>query len=135
MSTQSDKDGSQLPGTAAVASQQGKHVARQIKRQLRGDATEPFVYRDLGQMATIGRASAVCHLGKLQFGGYAAWLTWLFLHLILLVGHENRILVSMQWSWNYWTRNRSARLITAKIPRATTQTDDTTSPSASTTSS
>ena len=107
-------NGDSLPGTAAVASQQGKHVAAQIKRQLDGKETQSFVYRDLGQMATIGRASAVCDLGKLQFSGYPAWLTWLFLHLLLLVGHENRILVSMQWCWNYLTRNRSARLITAK---------------------
>ncbi len=133
MSTLTAADGSQLPGTAAVASQQGKHVARQIRRQLQGNPTKPFVYRDLGQMATIGRSSAVCHLGKLQFGGYPAWLTWLFLHLILLVGHENRILVSLQWFWNYWTRNRSARLITEPFPPANTPTID--SSSASTISS
>jgi NADH dehydrogenase len=117
MASQADADGNVLPGTAAVAGQQGRHVARQIQRRIDGKSTIPFKYRDLGEMATIGRASAVCHIGKLQYGGYLAWLTWLFLHLILLVGHENRVLVSMQWFWNYWTRNRSARLITGSRKR------------------
>ena len=63
-------------------------------------------------MATIGRAAAVCDLGKIQLSGYPAWITWLLLHLVLLIGFQNRILVLLQWAWNYWTRNRSARLIT-----------------------
>lgn len=101
-----------LPGTAPVAIQQGKFVARQICRQRKGLATESFRYKDRGQMATIGRSSAVCDLGWLRFGGFPAWLAWLLLHLVLLIGFQNRLLVLMQWGWNYFTRNRAARLIT-----------------------
>jgi NADH dehydrogenase len=63
-------------------------------------------------MATIGRAAAVAHIGPLRFNGYLAWLAWLFLHLMYVVRFENRVLVLIQWAWNYITRNRSARLIT-----------------------
>lgn len=101
-----------LPGLAPVAMQQGAYVARRIGRQLRGKETPPFRYRDWGTMAVIGRASAVAQLGRLRLHGYLAWLVWLFIHLINLVEFENRILVLIQWGWNYFTRNRSARLIT-----------------------
>jgi len=101
-----------LPAVAPVAIQQGQHVARQITRRLNNLPAEPFRYIDRGSMATIGRAAAVAVLGGWHLTGFLAWLAWLFVHLMLLVGHENRILVFVQWAWNYWTRNRSARLIT-----------------------
>jgi NADH dehydrogenase len=67
-------------------------------------------------MATIGRNAAVADLGGVRFGGYLAWLAWLFIHLLYLVEFENRLLVLLQWGWNYFTRNRAARLITGPNP-------------------
>jgi NADH dehydrogenase len=101
-----------LPGVAPVAVQQGRHVADQIAGSLRGQAPAPFVYRDRGTMATIGRAQAVAVLGRFHFVGFSAWLMWLFVHLLNLNQTENRILVLLQWAWSYFTFNRSARLIT-----------------------
>ena len=101
-----------LPGVAPVASQQGAYVAKLIQRRLRGESTAPFKYIDRGNMATIGRAAAVAQVGNWKFSGFFAWLTWLFVHLFFLIGFQNRLLVMMQWAWNYFTRNRAARLIT-----------------------
>ena len=113
-----------LPGVAPVAIQQGRYVATVIKNRLSGKRTEPFRYKDRGSMATIGRAAAVADIGPLHFGGFLAWLAWLFVHLILLIGFENRLLVLTQWAWNYITRNRSARLITGpNAARSTPRTD------------
>ncbi len=105
-------DGQPLPGVAPVAMQQGRHVARAIVARLSGRPTRPFRYFHKGSLATIGRAAAVADFGRLRFGGYPAWLAWLFIHLMYLVEFENRLLVFVQWAWNYFTRNRSARLIT-----------------------
>jgi NADH dehydrogenase len=106
------KDGTPLPGVAQVAIQEGRYAARLVAARLRNHSLPPFRYRDLGSMATIGRAAAVAQIGKLRLSGYPAWLVWLFIHLTWLVQFENRILVLVQWAWNYLTRNRSARLIT-----------------------
>lgn len=106
------KTGNPLPGVAPVAMQQGRYAARLIKKRLRGRASPPFRYKDRGSMSVIGRSSAVAQIGKLQLHGTPAWLAWLFIHLIYLVEFENRLLVLLQWAWNYFTRNRSARLIT-----------------------
>lgn len=103
--------GEPLPGVAPVAIQQGRYVADTIGRRLRGEATRPFHYFNRGELATIGRAAAVANFGRLRFSGYPAWLLWLFVHLMYLVGFENRLLVFVQWAWNYVTRNRGARLI------------------------
>lgn len=105
-------DGRTLPGVAPVAMQQGAYAARLIRRRLCGQETPPFRYRDRGSMAVIGRSAAVAQVGKLRLHGFPAWLAWLFVHLIYLVEFENRILVLLQWGWDYFTRNRSARLIT-----------------------
>src|SRR5947209_2001043 len=94
--------------------QEGQYVAGLIERRLRGEAPLTFHYRDYGSMATIGRARAVADLGWVRFDGYLAWLAWLFIHLLYLIEFENRLLVLMQWAWNYVTRNRSARLITGE---------------------
>jgi NADH dehydrogenase len=75
---------------------------------------EPFHYRDRGSMATIGRNAAVAELWGLQFGGFLAWLAWLFVHLVKLIEFQNRLLVLVQWAGNYVTRNRSARLVTGE---------------------
>jgi len=104
--------GSPLPGVAQVAMQQGAYAARLIQDRLRGQSTPPFRYRDYGTMATIGRNAAVAEVFGFRFAGYLAWLAWLCIHLVQLVHFENRLLVFAQWAWNYFTFNRSARLIT-----------------------
>jgi len=111
--------GKALPGVAAVACQQGNYVANQIWRRILGRSKQPFRYRDLGSLATIGRANAVADFGWLQFSGFPAWLAWLFIHLVLLVEFQSRVLVLIQWAFNYFTRGRSARLITGEEEHAT----------------
>ncbi|MCB0077163.1 MAG: NAD(P)/FAD-dependent oxidoreductase [Anaerolineales bacterium] len=107
-----DEQGEPLPQVAQVAIQGASHVARQIERQMRGQPMRDFRYRDLGMMATIGRHAAVTELPtKLRFTGFLAWLAWLFLHLMYLVGFRNRLNVFINWMWNYFTYDRSARLI------------------------
>lgn len=112
LATVRGRDGAPLPGVAPVAMQQGRYVARLIHARLRGRSLPPFRYFHKGSLATIGRAAAVADFGRLRFGGYPAWLAWLFVHLMYVVEFENRLLVFVQWAWNYVTRNRSARLIT-----------------------
>jgi NADH dehydrogenase len=107
-----DQSGKPLPGLAPVAIQQGRYVARVVKWRFGGQAPGEFVYKDHGQMSTIGRAAAVAQIGKLRMSGFVAWLAWLLVHLLQLVGFQNRVLVFIQWAGNYLTRNRAARLIT-----------------------
>ncbi len=111
-------DGRALPGVAPVAIQQGRYVARVIQARLRGETRPPFEYRDRGSLATIGRAAAVADFGWLRVSGLPAWLLWLFVHLINLVEFQNRLLVLLQWAWNYFTWNRAARLITQETADA-----------------
>jgi len=107
-----EQEGRPLPGLAPVAMQQGTHAARQIQRRLlEGQPTQPFRYVDRGTMATIGRAAAVADLRGLHLSGFTAWLMWLFVHLMYLVGFRNRLLVFVQWMWNYFTYRRGVRLI------------------------
>jgi NADH dehydrogenase len=108
----STPNGDALPGIAPVAMQQGSYVSKAIMRRLAGRAVEPFRYRNRGNLATIGRAAAVADLGPLQFNGLPAWVAWLFVHLMYLVGFQNRVLVLVQWAFHYFTHNRGARLIT-----------------------
>lgn len=105
-------DGQPLPGVAQVAIQQGTWAARVITARLAGRTVPAFRYRDWGFMATIGRHAAVADLLGVRFSGFPAWLTWLFIHLMKMVGFANRVLVLVQWAWSYFTLNRSARLIT-----------------------
>lgn len=107
-----DAQGRPYPGVAPVAIQQGKFVANSIRAKLKYRSVEPFRYHDYGNMATIGRSAAIAQLGRWKFRGRIAWLLWLFIHLIQIVRFENRLLVLIQWAWNYLTFNRSARLIT-----------------------
>ncbi len=104
-----------LPGVAPVAIQQGEYVGRRIARILKGAPnSDPFRYRDKGNMATIGRSHAIVESGRWRLSGRLAWLTWLFIHILYLSRFENRVLVLFQWFWNYVTRNRTARLITGE---------------------
>jgi len=112
-------DGRLLPQLAPVAQQAGRHVARQIRRRHRGLETEPFTYSDKGTMATIGRRAAVAQLPfGVQLRGTLAWLMWLLLHIVTLVGFRNRVSVLINWAWNYVTWDRAARLITEPAPLA-----------------
>ena len=108
-----DAEGQLLPQLAPVAQQAGRHVARQIRRRHRDLDTQPFRYTDKGTMATIGRRAAVAQLPLgLQFRGTLAWLMWLGLHIMTLVGFRNRVSVLVNWAWSYLTWDRAARIIT-----------------------
>jgi NADH:ubiquinone reductase (H+-translocating) len=112
-----DRNGNLLPGLAAVAVQHGKYVARVIARRVAGRrAPGPFRYRDLGTLAIIGRSRAVANLGRVQLRGLPAWLFWSLVHLFLLAGFRNRMVVYLNWSWAWFTYGRGARLITG-VPR------------------
>jgi NADH dehydrogenase len=106
------QDGKQLPGLAPVAMQEGRYVADLLVRKLRGEAMPPFHYFDKGTLATIGRNHAVAQLGKLHVSGFPAWFLWVFVHLMYIVEFENRLLIFVEWVYNYLTFNRGARLIT-----------------------
>ena len=110
----SHQNGKPLPGVAPVAMQQGQYVAAQIQQQLTGNSLIPFRYFDRGSLAVIGRNAAVVDLGFIKFSGFLAWLTWVFVHIYFLVEFDNKLVVMMQWAWNYWTRKRGARLITGE---------------------
>ena len=107
-------DAQPLPGTSPVAMQQGRFVARQIARDIEGQAREIFHYRDKGIMATIGRSRAVARIGNLRLSGYLAWLAWLGLHIVYLIDFRNRLLVLIDWAWSYFTYQRGSRLITGR---------------------
>lgn len=107
--------GRPLPGVAQVAIQSGRHAAHNISRALDGKPYEPFVYRNLGNMATIGRASAIADFGWLRLKGYIGWLAWLFVHIVNLIGFRNRLVVMLQWAWAYFSYQRAIRLITERV--------------------
>lgn len=112
-----DENGKLLPGVAPVALQEGNYVAKLISREIKsgqGDVEPrpPFRYWDKGSLATIGRAAAVAEFGKIHISGFIAWLAWLFVHILFLIGFRNRLLVFIQWAWSYATYERGARLIT-----------------------
>jgi NADH dehydrogenase len=106
------QDGKQLPGVAQVAKQQGAHAAKNVMRAIRGEPLLPFQYTDFGNVATIGRGSAVVDIGPVRASGWLAWLFWLFLHIFWLIGFRNRIAVIGEWAWSYITFQRRVRLIT-----------------------
>ena len=106
--------GAPLPGLSPVAMQQGRHAARNIRILLAGGWTEKFEYFDKGTMATIGRHRAVADAGFMRFSGWPAWLAWLFIHLIFLVGFRSKVMVLISWAYAYVTYGRGARLITGR---------------------
>jgi NADH dehydrogenase len=117
-----DASGKMLPGVAPVAIQQGRFVGKLIRREIELAPTSParpeaaprpaFHYFDKGSLATIGRSAAVAQFGKIHISGFIAWLAWLFVHILFLIGFRNRLLVLIQWAWSYATYQRGARLIT-----------------------
>ncbi|HLG51082.1 MAG TPA: NAD(P)/FAD-dependent oxidoreductase [Chloroflexota bacterium] len=105
-------DGTPLPMVAPVAIQQGETVAENLRRQIAGQPLIRFVYRDRGSMATIGRNAAVAQLGRLRLTGFPAWVMWLLVHLVQLISFRNRMLVLINWTWDYFFYDRAVRLIT-----------------------
>lgn len=112
LATLKDKNGKPLPGVAPVAMQEGTFVAHQVKADLSGKPRAVFHYFDKGSLATIGRAAAIAQFGKIHISGFVAWLSWLFIHIMFLIGFRNRIVVILQWAWSYLTYQRAAWLIT-----------------------
>ncbi|PYQ41477.1 MAG: FAD-dependent oxidoreductase, partial [Acidobacteria bacterium] len=113
-----DESGKLLPGVAPVAIQQGRFVGKLIRDEVNsggGLRSRPkFHYWDKGSLATIGRAAAVAQFGRIHISGFVAWLSWLFVHILFLIGFRNRLLVFIQWAWSYFTYERGARLITGR---------------------
>jgi NADH dehydrogenase len=107
-----EQDGRTLPGVAQVAMQGGAHAARNVLRAIEGRPLEPFRYRDYGNMATIGRGSAVADIWRFEASGLLAWLLWLFIHIVSLIGFRNRVAVLSEWAFAYLTFQRRVRLIT-----------------------
>ena len=108
-----------LPGLAPVAMQEGRHAARVVRDRLRGRPGRRFRYHDKGNLATIGRASAVADIKHIRLGGFLAWITWLTVHLWYLIGFENRLLVLTRWAFSFIAHGRGARLITDTVRRPT----------------
>lgn len=109
-------DGVPLPMLAPVAIQAGKHAARNVISMARGESPRPFHYRDRGCMATIGRHAGVAQIGPLRLAGFAGWMTWLFVHLALLIGFRNRLVTMVNWAWEYLLREHPIRIIATREP-------------------
>ncbi len=110
-----EQDGALVPGVAPAAMQEGWHAAQNIMRTLREEPRLPFHYVDKGMLATIGRGAAVAKIGRIKASGHFAWLLWLFVHILFLIGFRNRLLVLIQWAWSYVSFDRGARLITEPL--------------------
>ncbi len=106
-----------VPGVAPAAKQMGRHAARNLVAGLAGRPTRPFRYRDYGQLATIGRSSAVAMFGRVHIWGWLAWVAWLTAHIYFLIGFRNRLVVLIDWAWAYWTFERSARVVVEPAQR------------------
>ncbi|MGK7931892.1 MAG: NAD(P)/FAD-dependent oxidoreductase [Microcystaceae cyanobacterium] len=103
-----------LPGIAPVAMQQGEYIARYLAKKLGGEKIPAFKYEDKGSLAVIGQNSAVVDLGFIQLTGFIAWFVWVWAHIYYLIEFDNKLVVMVQWGWNYFTRGRGARLITGE---------------------
>jgi NADH:ubiquinone reductase (H+-translocating) len=110
------EDGRGLPGVAQVAIQGGRFAARMILASLEKQPRQRFEYNDKGNMATIGRAEGIAHIGRIQLAGFLGWLGWLVVHLIFLIGFRNRLQVMLEWAWAWFTYQRGARLILGLTP-------------------
>ena len=108
------QQGGSLPGICPVAIQMGEYTGAVIEGDLAGRPRRAFSYWDKGQLAVIGRGQAVADIWKLHFGGFIAWMVWIFVHVFFLIGFRNRVLVLLQWAWSYVTYSRGARLITGE---------------------
>ncbi len=106
--------GEAVPGVAQGAIQGGRHVARVIRAELHGDPRPVFHYRNKGELATIGRSSAVGKIGRLQLSGWIAWMAWWAVHIVFLIDFRKRFVVMFSWAWSYLTFQRGSRLITGR---------------------
>ncbi|BAQ66605.1 NAD(P)/FAD-dependent oxidoreductase [Geminocystis sp. NIES-3709] len=111
----SHQDNKPLPGIAPVAMAQGLYMARYVKGKIKGEVIPPFEYKDKGSLAVIGDNHAVVDLGFLKLSGFIAWIVWVFAHIYYLIEFDSKLVVMVQWGWNYLTRGRGARLITGEI--------------------
>lgn len=114
MASYTHQTGKPLPGVSPVAMQMGRCAARNILHAMKGEPYEKFEYVDKGNMATIGRNAAIAEIGKMHLTGFVAWLAWLFVHLMFLVGFRNRVAALFNWAWSYFTYQRGSRLITGR---------------------
>jgi NADH dehydrogenase len=108
------EDGKAVPGVAPAAIQMGQFAAATILSDLRGEPRKAFRYNDKGSLATIGRSSAIADVKGFKMSGFSAWLTWLFVHVLFLIGFRSRTQVLWEWFWSYVTFSRGARLITGQ---------------------
>jgi len=115
------QEGVQVPAVAPAATQEARLAARNVLCAIRGEPGQPFRYNSKGSLATIGRSAAVADLGRLKLSGPPAWLAWLVLHVLFLVGFRNRFIVVFQWAWSFFSYDRGARLITGPLRRGHNQ--------------
>ncbi|NJR17231.1 MAG: NAD(P)/FAD-dependent oxidoreductase [Calothrix sp. CSU_2_0] len=120
----SHQNGKPLPGVAPVAMQEGEYVASLIQARLNDKTLPQFKYKDRGSLAVIGQNRAVVDLGFIKLTGFLAWFAWLFIHIYFLIEFDNKLIVMVQWAWNYFTRNRGARLITGSEATMTKEVDE-----------
>jgi NADH dehydrogenase len=106
-----EQNGEQLPQLIPPAMQEARHVARTILRLLAGERAEPFRYADPGMMATIGRNAAVAEIGPLRMSGFPGWVLWLGFHLLQIVTFRSKLVVLVNWAWNYFFLDRPVRLL------------------------
>jgi len=106
-----EQDGDQLPQLIPPAMQEAKHVARTILRALAGEPAEPFRYADPGIMATIGRNAGVAEIGPMRMSGFPGWVLWLGFHLLQIVTFRAKLVVLINWAWNYFLLDRPVRLL------------------------
>jgi NADH dehydrogenase len=118
----SHQNGKPLPGVAPVAKQEGEYVGKLIKRRLQGHTLPEFKYNDVGSLAMIGQNLAVVDLGFIKLTGFIAWIFWLVIHIYFLIEFDTKLVIVIQWAWNYITRNRRSRLITGKEAFLATET-------------
>jgi NADH:ubiquinone reductase (H+-translocating) len=104
-----------VPGIAPAAKQMGRHAALNLIKTLKNEPRKAFLYRDYGQLATIGRNAAVAYFGRVKLSGYPAWLVWLVVHIYFLINFRNRMVVMLDWAWAYWTFHRYARIVTEGV--------------------
>ena len=113
-----EQGGTLVPGVAPAAMQQGDHAARSILSSVRGKPRKPFHYVNKGMLATIGRRRAVAHVGRIKTSGFPAWLMWLFIHILFLVGFRRKLSVFLAWTWSFFAYTRGSRVMIETVNKA-----------------
>ena len=125
-----EQGGALVPGVAPAAMQQGDHAARSILSIVRGKPRKPFLYVNKGMLATIGRRRAVAHVGRIKTSGFPAWLLWLFIHILFLVGFRRKLSVFLAWTWSFFANTRGSRVMFETLNRASAKENTSVPPSA-----